>query len=67
MLEQNVLPNTGETQPLIDLRNVVKTYNSLAGSVTARIDFLIAESSWSLLESGSGKTPGTDGLDRLPP
>ena len=35
MLEQNLHPNPGEPQPLIDLRNVVKTYNSLAGSITA--------------------------------
>ena len=62
---------TVESQPLIDLRNVVKTYNSLAGSVTAlhevnlqvfRGEFLIVAG-----KSGSGKTTLVNmvtGLDR---
>jgi putative ABC transport system ATP-binding protein len=71
MIEQNALPNTGDTQPLIDLRDVVKTYNSLAGSVTALQgihlqvypgEFLIVTG-----KSGSGKTTLINivsGLDR---
>jgi putative ABC transport system ATP-binding protein len=71
MTEQNFHSNTREarrgaaawadtSQPLIDLRNVVKTYNSLAGSVMAlrgvnlqvfRGEFLIVAG-----KSGSGKT-----------
>ena len=71
MLEQNFQPETNQPQPLIDLRNVVKTYNSLAGSVTALQgvnlqvypgEFLIVTG-----KSGSGKTTLVNvvtGLDR---
>lgn len=71
MVEQNFHSNTDERQPLIELRSVVKTYNSLAGSVTAlqginlRIypgEFLIVTG-----KSGSGKTTLVNvvtGLDR---
>lgn len=71
MIEQNSLPITGETQPLIELRNVVKTYNSLAGSVTALqgIDLQIYPGEFLIVtgKSGSGKTTLINiitGLDR---
>ena len=35
MNEQGFQPNPGDSRPLIELRSVVKTYNSLAGEVTA--------------------------------
>jgi putative ABC transport system ATP-binding protein len=72
MLEQNPLPNTDETQPLIDLRNVVKIYDSLAGSTTALqgINLQIFPGEFLIVtgKSGSGKTTLINmvtGLDRL--
>ena len=71
MSEQVLHSNPSGTPPLIDLRNVVKTFNSLAGSVTAlqgvnlRVypgEFLIVTG-----KSGSGKTTLVNivtGLDR---
>jgi putative ABC transport system ATP-binding protein len=78
MIEQNfhsdtseAVPGTGESQPLIELRNVVKTYNSLAGSVTALqgIDLQIYRGEFLIVtgKSGSGKTTLVNivtGLDR---
>ncbi len=82
MLERNFHSNTGEarrgaavstgvSQPLIDLRNVVKTYNSLAGSVTALhgIDLQVFSGEFLIVagKSGSGKTTLVNmitGLDR---
>ena len=78
MIEQNLHSNTreavlrtGETQPLIDLRSVVKTYNSLAGSVTALqgIDLQVYPGEFLIVtgKSGSGKTTLVNmvtGLDR---
>ena len=71
MIEQNLRSNTGETQPLIELRNVVKTYNSLAGSVTALqgIDLQVYPGEFLVVtgKSGSGKTTLVNmvtGLDR---
>jgi ABC-type antimicrobial peptide transport system, ATPase component len=62
---------TGESQPLIDLRNVVKTYNSLAGSVTALkgLDLQVFPGEFLIVagKSGSGKTTLINmvtGLDR---
>src|SRR5512143_448390 len=71
MIEQNVHSNTGETQPLIELRNVVKTYHSLAGSITALqgIDLQVQPGEFLVVtgKSGSGKTTLVNmvtGLDR---
>lgn len=71
MIEQKLHANTGETQPLIELRNVVKTYNSLAGSVTALqgIDLQVHPGEFLIVtgKSGSGKTTLVNmvtGLDR---
>jgi putative ABC transport system ATP-binding protein len=71
MLEPNLSPNTSEIQPLIELRNVVKTYNSLAGSVTALqgIDLQVFPGEFLVVtgKSGSGKTTLVNmvtGLDR---
>lgn len=71
MNEQNFHSNTGETRPLIDLRNVVKTYNSLAGSVTALqgVDLQVFPGEFLVVtgKSGSGKTTLVNiltGLDR---
>ncbi|HSB01470.1 MAG TPA: ATP-binding cassette domain-containing protein, partial [Anaerolineales bacterium] len=71
MIEQNLHSNTGETQPLIELRNVVKTYNSLAGSITALqgIDLQVYPGEFLVVtgKSGSGKTTLVNmvtGLDR---
>jgi putative ABC transport system ATP-binding protein len=51
---------TGTSQPLIDLRNVVKTYSSLAGSVTALrgVDLQVLPGEFLIVagKSGSGKT-----------
>jgi len=65
------IPWTGGLQPLIDLRNVVKTYNSLAGSVTALqgIDLQVYPGEFVIVtgKSGSGKTTLINmvtGLDR---
>lgn len=71
-MNEQVLPsNTGGSQPLIDLRNVVKTYNSLAGSVTALqgIDLQVFPGEFLIVtgKSGSGKTTLVNivtGLDR---
>ena len=71
MLQKNLHQTTDAPRPLIDLRSVVKTYNSLAGSVTAlqginlqvyRGEFLVV-----MGKSGSGKTTLINivtGLDR---
>jgi len=71
MNEQNFHSNTGETRPLIDLRNVVKIYNSLAGSVTALqgVDLQVFPGEFLVVtgKSGSGKTTLVNiltGLDR---
>jgi putative ABC transport system ATP-binding protein len=60
MVEQGLHSNIGETKPLIALRNVVKTYNSLAGSVTALhgIDLQVHTGEFLMVtgKSGSGKT-----------
>lgn len=71
MIEQNIPSNTGEPQPLIELHNVVKTYNSLAGSVTALhgVDLQVHPGEFLIVtgKSGSGKTTLINmvtGLDR---
>lgn len=71
MVEQGFHSNIGESQPLIDLRNVVKRYNSLAGSVTALqgIDLQIYPGEFLIVtgKSGSGKTTLVNmvtGMDR---
>ena len=71
MLEQNIPSNMNEQQPLIELRHVVKTYNSLAGSVTALegIDLKVFPGEFLIVagKSGSGKTTLVNvvtGLDR---
>lgn len=70
MFASNLHP-TNEMQPLIDLRKVVKTYNSLAGSVTALqgIDLQVYAGEFLVVtgKSGSGKTTLVNmvtGLDR---
>src|SRR5512134_3821937 len=69
MIEQNF--NSNETQPLIELRAVIKTYNSLAGSITALqgIDLQVYPGEFLVVtgKSGSGKTTLINmvtGLDR---
>ncbi|HSL45649.1 MAG TPA: ABC transporter ATP-binding protein [Anaerolineales bacterium] len=71
MVEQSIPANTIETQPLIDLRNVAKTYDSLAGTVHALqgIDLQIFPGEFLVVtgKSGSGKTTFVNmvtGLDR---
>ena len=71
MVQQGFRSNTGESQPLIDLQNVVKIYNSLAGSVTALkgIDLQVYPGEFLVVtgKSGSGKTTLVNmvtGLDR---
>src|SRR5512138_836332 len=71
MIERDLHTNTSELQPLIDLRNVVKVYNSLAGSVTALqgIDLQIHAGEFLIVmgKSGSGKTTLVNmvtGMDR---
>jgi len=71
MVERGLHSNTVESQPLIDLRNVVKTYNILAGSVTALHGINLQVYSGEFLvitgKSGSGKTTLVNivtGLDR---
>ena len=71
MFAQNFHPHTGTVQPLIELRNVVKIYNSLAGSVTALqgIDLQVYPGEFLIVtgKSGSGKTTLVNiltGLDR---
>ncbi len=71
MVEQGFHSNTSESQPLINLRNVVKTYNSLAGPVTALqgIDLQVFSGEFLIVtgKSGSGKTTLVNmvtGLDR---
>lgn len=71
MFEPNPDQTTNEIQPLIDLRKVVKTYNSLAGSVTALqdIDLQVYPGEFLVVtgKSGSGKTTLVNmvtGLDR---
>src|SRR6266545_1421880 len=69
MVERGFHSNTGD--PLIELRNVVKTYDSLAGSVTALhgIDLQVYSGEFLVVtgKSGSGKTTLVNivtGLDR---
>jgi putative ABC transport system ATP-binding protein len=71
MIKDVLHTNTSEFQPLIDLRHVVKVYNSLAGSVTALqgIDLRIYPGEFLVVtgKSGSGKTTLVNmvtGLDR---
>lgn len=71
MAEQNFHSNTDKRQPLIELRNVVKTYNSLAGSITALqgVDLQVFSGEFLIVtgKSGSGKTTLVNmvtGLDR---
>ncbi len=71
MIEQRLPSSKCETQPLIELRNVVKTYHSLAGSVTALqgIDLQVYPGEFLVVtgKSGSGKTTLVNmvtGLDR---
>jgi putative ABC transport system ATP-binding protein len=71
MNEQGFHSDSGGTQPLIDLRNVVKTYYSLAGSMTALqgIDLQVFPGEFLIVtgKSGSGKTTLVNiltGLDR---
>jgi len=71
MIQQNFPSNTAESQALIDLRDVVKTYHSLAGSVTALhgIDLQVNRGEFLIVmgKSGSGKTTLVNmitGLDR---
>ena len=72
MLEQNIYLNADTPKPFIDLRNVVKTYDSLAGSLTALqgIDLQIHRGEFLIVtgKSGSGKTTLVNtvtGLDRI--
>ncbi len=69
MIERNLHSN--ESQPLIELRSVVKTYHSLAGTVTALqgIDLQVYPGEFLIVtgKSGSGKTTLVNmvtGLDR---
>lgn len=71
MVGQAYHSNIRDSQPLIDLRNVVKTYNSLAGPVTALqgIDLQVHAGEFLVVtgKSGSGKTTLMNivtGLDR---
>jgi ABC-type lipoprotein export system ATPase subunit len=71
MVERGFHSNAGGAQPLIDLRRVVKIYNSLAGSVTALrgIDLQVYPGEFLVVtgKSGSGKTTLINmvtGLDR---
>lgn len=71
MIGQDLSTNTTDTQPLIELRNVVKTYNSLAGPVTALqgIDLNVHAGEFLIVmgKSGSGKTTLVNmvtGMDR---
>lgn len=71
MIQQNLPADTLGTQPLIELRNVVKTYNSLAGAVTALqgIDLQVDAGEFLIVmgKSGSGKTTLVNmvtGMDR---
>ena len=72
MIEQDMSSNRSTPQPLIDLRNVVKQYNSLAGSITALqgINLQVYPGEFLIVtgNSGSGKTTLVTivtGLDRL--
>ncbi len=71
MTQQNLPTNANQDQPLIELRSVVKTYNSLAGSVTALQGIDLQVQSGEVLvvtgKSGSGKTTLVNmitGMDR---
>jgi len=71
MVERDFHSNTVESQALIDLRHVVKTYNILAGSVTALhgINLQVYAGEFLIVtgKSGSGKTTLINmvtGLDR---
>jgi putative ABC transport system ATP-binding protein len=71
-MAQQIFPTYSvETTPLIELRNVVKTYNSLAGQVTALqgIDLRVDAGEFLIVmgKSGSGKTTLVNmvtGMDR---
>lgn len=71
MAQAELQTNNNGTPPLIDLRSVVKTYNSLAGSVTALqgIDLQVHPGEFLIVtgKSGSGKTTLVNmitGMDR---
>lgn len=71
MIQQDVSTSSVATQPLIELRSVVKTYNSLAGTVTALqgIDLQVHGGEFLIVmgKSGSGKTTLVNmvtGMDR---
>jgi putative ABC transport system ATP-binding protein len=71
MHQQDLQINTDPTRPLIELQNVFKTYNSLAGSVTALqgIDLQVHAGEFLVItgKSGSGKTTLVNmitGMDR---
>ena len=71
MIQQDFPASTSVPQPLIELRNVVKSYNSLAGAVTARqgIDLQVHAGEFLIVmgKSGSGKTTLVNmvtGMDR---
>ena len=71
MIQTDIPTNIAQVQPLIDLRKVVKTYNSLAGSVTALqgIDLQVHAGEFLIVmgKSGSGKTTLVNmvtGMDR---
>ncbi len=71
MMQQQLQTNLNRNHPLIELRNVVKTYNSLAGSVTALqgIDLQVQRGEFLIVsgKSGSGKTTLVNmvtGMDR---
>ena len=71
MIQQSFHSNPSQTQPLIDLRQVVKAYDSLAGPVTALrgIDLQVYPGEFLVItgKSGSGKTTLVNivtGLDR---
>ena len=71
MIQQDFPASTSVPQPLIELRNVVKSYNSLAGAVTALqgIDLQVHAGEFLIVmgKSGSGKTTLVNmvtGMDR---
>lgn len=71
MFEPNLYPEPSKMQPLIALRNVVKTYHTLAGSLTALqgINLQVYPGEFLIVmgKSGSGKTTLVNiltGLDR---
>jgi putative ABC transport system ATP-binding protein len=71
MIQPNPATDTNGISPLIELRNIVKTYNSLAGAVTALqgIDLQVRRGEFVVVmgKSGSGKTTLVNmvtGMDR---